>query len=535
MSDHRIAVIADAHYHALEADWGVESRDGLTLRTWDATRSSTRVFNESHMALLAALDDIVEREIKHVVLLGDYSDDGQQKSVQAVANTFNHYTTRHGTQFFALPGNHDVNGEIGCDHTKDFIGPNGVAQHVTSDATLKGAQYCSDMYCLGQPAGLAPMAHFGFTRQSNYLHWETPFGTSDEFQDRTYEAASSDGNTRFKLTDASYLVEPVPGLWLMMIDANVNVPTGQGHDLFPSTNAGWSAMVDHKPFILDWMADVALRAKQLGKRLLTFSHYPVLDSYCDPDGSEARLFGPTNMAKRTPPVQVGEHVMQTGISMHFSGHLHVKRITQLQTLTNVAVPSLVAYPAAYCIAQTTASQCEITDVRLDALKPNPIIFNAYRDEAMHQKAPPHASFFTETYGAFLRAHVDALVTHRYVPREWPPERAAELDAAKFSNLARLARLQDYAPCLSDIDAHTVVADWYALRAAGPLTLADIDPDRCNAYAALTTHQCEEAADPCAQFWALFLKRLGDFAVQARTEIRAVQLPHLLHDSKASTL
>jgi len=77
----KVAIIADAHLHDIHANYdGATTTLGeqsLTLRSWADTRRSSRVFNESRDALIAALDDIVNRDIEIVILLGDYSDDGQ--------------------------------------------------------------------------------------------------------------------------------------------------------------------------------------------------------------------------------------------------------------------------------------------------------------------------------------------------------------------------------------------------------------------------------------------------------------------------
>ena len=75
-----VAVIADAHFHDTAADFGFPGIeiDGqrITMRSWSETRDSTRVFNESADALYAALEEVRQRGIRHVVLLGDYTDDG---------------------------------------------------------------------------------------------------------------------------------------------------------------------------------------------------------------------------------------------------------------------------------------------------------------------------------------------------------------------------------------------------------------------------------------------------------------------------
>src|SRR5690606_34533404 len=114
----------------------------------------------------------------------------------------------------------------------------------------------------------------GFFRRAPDLHWETPFGTSDALEDRRYEVASPDGRHVRSFVDASYLVEPVEDVWLLSIDANVFVPrTGEtfaaaSEEFDDSTDAGYNALVTHRPYLIKWIADVSKRAEQLGKRLI---------------------------------------------------------------------------------------------------------------------------------------------------------------------------------------------------------------------------------------------------------------------------
>ena len=92
----RIAIVADAHFHDLHGDYGfadsAENGGRLAARMLADTARSTRVFNESHGALRFTLDDIAARGIRHVVLLGDYSDDGQIATVAGVRRVLNDYT-----------------------------------------------------------------------------------------------------------------------------------------------------------------------------------------------------------------------------------------------------------------------------------------------------------------------------------------------------------------------------------------------------------------------------------------------------------
>src|SRR5687768_4234360 len=103
----QVAIIADAHFHDVYGDYDfagpVNSRTGkrACVRTLAVTVRSTRIFNESYYALRSALNDIVRRGIGHVILAGDYSDDGQRTTVDGVLRLFEDYASRHGIRFYA--------------------------------------------------------------------------------------------------------------------------------------------------------------------------------------------------------------------------------------------------------------------------------------------------------------------------------------------------------------------------------------------------------------------------------------------------
>src|SRR5690606_33794651 len=137
-----------------------------------------------------------------------------------------------------------------------------------------------------------------------FLHWESPFGPGDALDRRSFPIASADGLTTRRIVDASYLVEPVEGLWLLSVDANVFEPRNGAFDAddeagwIESSDAGWNAMLRHKAFILDWMTSVAERAERSGKRLLAFSHYPAIDPLGGTASAEAVLLGDTSFVRR---------------------------------------------------------------------------------------------------------------------------------------------------------------------------------------------------------------------------------------------
>ena len=482
-----LAVIADAHFHDIEGDYGfpgVPAGDRrLTLYSWARTRESTRVFNESAGALAAALERIVARGIRHVVLLGDYTDDGQRRTTESLVRFLNRQEEEHGLRFYALPGNHDVFGPFGRHRSGDFLRADGSSVLVTSDGREPppGAVVTPDFRCEGMPSGLLPMARFGYFRRPEFLHWETPFGPDDAPEARTYEAVSADGRTRHRLMDASYLVEPEDGLWLLMIDVNVFEPRNgvfkprSKRAFIDSTAAGWNAMLRLKPFILTWMADVAARAKAAGKTLLTFSHYPVIDPLDDREGYEPRLFPGGTILKRRPEPAVAQAVSKAGIDLHFSGHWHVAGQSRHGDLVNVAVPSLCGYPPGFCFVKALGAAVAVETADLSALPLDGDIMALYGREAARTGGDAISVLAARDYGDFLRHHTQALVRHRYFPREWSAEVVAAIEGMRLSDLLADERTRPSGAALPtpevDVELVALIADWYCLRQGGALALA----------------------------------------------------------------
>jgi len=466
----RIAVIADPHLHDTYADFGPGG--GRSLRPASDVVKSLRVFNETGPALRHALRDIVARGIADVVLLGDLTDDGQVAALEALQRLLDE-ARGWGLRFWAVPGNHDVFADTGRHRSRRVANAAGGHDLVTSDPDRRDPDAARvwltpRMRCLGVPDGLP--ARTGFFRGPADLHWETPFGVSDAPDARRYAVHSADGTVTRHLMDASYLVEPAPGVWLLMIDANVWVPHGQNRPpdqdgYADATDAGWTAMLAHKAFILHWMRDVADRAARHGKRLLTFSHYPVLDPFAASRAAERALLGDTPLMRRSPGPMVAAAVADTGIGVHFSGHQHLNATTRFADaahwLVNVAVPSLAAFPAAYKIVTLNdAVQVEtvaIGDMPMPADMPYPGVLAG------------HA-----TYGGFLAAHARNLVARRHLRREWPADLAAAVPGLTLADMTGGA-------LGADVPALTVIEDFHLLRMGGPCAADLIPPDRLALY------------------------------------------------------
>jgi 3',5'-cyclic AMP phosphodiesterase CpdA len=502
----KIAILADPHFHDVDYDPANVGGRLTAVRTFADTAASTRVFNESGPALKATLDDIAGRDIRLVVIAGDLTDDGQVATTASAAALLDEYTDRHGLRFFLTPGNHDLFALHGRHQTKRFLNPDGSHFLVTSDENAAQGDSVrrvvrDDFYCHGYEGALNALKGFGYFRGARDLHWETPFGESDSLSERTYRACSTDGLVSCDMVDASYLVEPVAGVWLLSIDANVFVPRVGATDLtkeasfHDSTDAGWRELVRHKAHLLTWMRDVAGRAKAQGKRLLTFSHYPALDALNGTLAKETALFGETGFARRTPSSAVADEVAGTGIKVHFSGHLHVNDTAVHYCddgfLVNVAMPSLVGFAPAYKIAELTPGRIDVETIPVHDIAGYDLAFASYAREAGRLAADYGHSLGAKNHGGFMNRHLDQLVSWRYLAREWPREIADLVAGLSVEDLFDLA-LGDKELAPGEVMAFVadrpkggglgptfsdLIGDWYRLRKGSQMALDFISAER----------------------------------------------------------
>jgi 3',5'-cyclic AMP phosphodiesterase CpdA len=524
----RLAIVADAHFHDLYGDYGIKGVPGsdgrrMSVRLLSDTVKSTRVFNESYAALKHTLDDISAEGIRDVVLLGDYSDDGQRETLRSVRRLLEDYEARLGLRFYATVGNHDIFAATGRHRTKKFLSENGRYSLATSDPATRDPSAAEiavseAMSCPGYPDGLSEMAAFGFFPRGDELHWETPFGSDAAVEARCYDVYSPDGTISRRLMDASYLVEPTDGIWLAMIDANVFAPVdgvapGAPGDFADSTGAGWNGMLRHKAFVFDWLADVSRRAPQEGKCLLAFSHYPVLDPLDGTATDERSLLGETPMVGRIPTPAVAERLMEAGVNLHFSGHLHVNDTARVENeggryLVNIAVPALVAFPCAYKVLSVFEDRFEIATRQIGDMPLDPDLGRFYDREVAASGLQVAALRDARSYGTFLHAHLGHLVGRRHLKREWPRPLAEMLrttslaDITLLSQVAHPVGLREIADAVERTDRRNLdsdvqaladacrdrgmtaldfLRDWYRLRMASELALPWIAPETMEIY------------------------------------------------------
>lgn len=487
-----VAFMPDVHFHDLFAEFEPGSFDGLpvtwqgverraVIRTMEAQLNSTRLFNENYFAFLAALDDIAARGITYVGLPGDFSDDGQPAHIRGLAEILHHYREEHGLTFFLTPGNHDPTRPFATEAGKrDYLGEGGKRQPVFSrnhPVCLETEQNmirrngnmlpeshevaCTDdVKEMGYEGLYETLGDFGLLPDETYIYYETPFSGSRAVSagshtthDRTYEVChEGTGGTYkeahysncFQVPDMSYLVEPVEGLWLLALDTNVYVPradadqtdTENGENFYGSGNAGYNRVLTHKKHLLPWMADVARRANEQGKILISFSHFPAADFYNGAGPLIEEVWGEDEFQMvRMPEKKTTEAVAATGVRLHIAGHMHMNGLgvakdeSSGNVLTNIQVPSLAAYVPAYKIVRTFDDHryIETETVVLEDVPDFDTLFPLYEQEWSYLNSIEYGRIWNRGilesagYHEFTDWHIRELSRLRFLPGEWPEQ------------------------------------------------------------------------------------------------------------------
>lgn len=482
----QIAFISDAH---------IQDVDGHAerVRSMEVQVQSTRLFNENYYALLAALDDVARRNIRWVVLPGDLTDNGQFFNQQKIKNILHSYTQRKGMRFFVTTGNHDP------------ALPLGLMQKNAHFLAVDGSRVTREDSCAGYVSQMECYADFGFFPRKDDCYWESPF-TSYTYDKYSYEDACRESvlsKRTYTLcdsltaTDASYLVEPVDGLWLLAIDGGVYLPKEMkdGKWSYQGSSAGYNLVLKHKPFLLPWVRKVVEEAQKRHKTLVAFSHYPLVDFNDGVSESVRQMWGDRRFdLHRVPEAEVSEAFLQAGLRLHFAGHMHVNDTgiwegKDGKHLYNIQVPSIATYVPAYKILTIESDEVfRVETVALDTVPGFDSLFPLYRAEYQSDSLRGHSPVWNKeilsarTYGEFCDYQFRDLVRLRFIPRDLPESWRACLDFTGAQMLEAVSGEEksddaDWTDwCMKDL-----VLDLYRLRYAERLALEDIPRTRLAVY------------------------------------------------------
>jgi 3',5'-cyclic AMP phosphodiesterase CpdA len=566
-----VAFMSDVHFENIYGDLkstqfsGIPTKDGknATIRTMYAELTSTRLFNENYFAFRSALDDAFAKNIRLVALPGDISDDAQPINIDGLTDILHEYQAK-GMRFFIAPGNHDPNEPYDDDEAgkNDFLTKDGKEQKIyaVNNAACKAKDpsvVCTNQLMeQGYEKLLGKLGEFGYMPNKSDLYWETPFtkyadgkysydaaAASADVSKRQYEICAEGEGGSYKaagelklgksytkcanLIDASYLVEPVKGLWLLALDANVYVPNAKFDPANPKAfagydgagDAGWNKVLTHKIHQMEWIKSVTERAKAQGKQLMSFSHYPTMDFYANQTDAMKAVFKPgAFQVSRMPAAATTAALAATGLPLHMGGHMHFNGTNDYKDaagnyLVNVQSPSLAVFGAAYkIVSYQSKDKIGVQTVGLNNVARYNELFPLYQTEYDYLQGSVAASdvakrwnrsiLDTKSYGEFTRNYFGELSRLRFMSDYWPcemKEAAMSLDARQMLILSQLqtkvtlAQLKDNpsvlpitAACAAKgtvadggVAASQLTADWGAatakaeqLAAAANLKLAD---------------------------------------------------------------
>ncbi|GGF05604.1 metallophosphoesterase family protein [Flavobacterium limi] len=560
----QIAFIADAHLQDIFAKFEDNDYHGIqnpvtgeyaNIRTMNSQLHSTRIFNENYFAFLEALNDIAKRGIRQVVLPGDFSDDGQPVHIRGLRKILDEYSEKYRMSFFVTTGNHDAVKPFAQDAYKtDFLGKDGKEQIISSSKKNFKLQenqlepiITADIKNWGYKETLQEMSGFGFFPQKSYLYWETPFSNYN-YESYNFEKALAESNlekrtypvknTNLFLPDASYMVEPVKGVWLLAIDANAYVPneklSGQANDPhdFSGANIGYNNVLIYKSHLIEWVRKVSAEARQKGKILIAFSHYPMIDFNDDASPELKSLFGANKMQlSRVPNEEVAQTFADAGIQIHFGGHMHindtgVRTTSKGNTLFNIQTPSLAAYMPAYKILTIHSNtELEIETVTIKKVSKFNSLFPFYDQEYAHLQNIKSDIIWnkdilnSKDYKGFTEWHLKELVRLRFLPEDFPVAFSTsflKLSGADLSyvnkNIVEVDKIiASNSLTKNDFESWTgfdMIFDFYRLKNADELANPEIGSNKLKQYQ-IVCEQLQKSDNEKLVLWAkIFLKTMN---------------------------
>ena len=306
-----IAVISDIHY--LDPSlWSDTSTSGRNFSIIDQ-----RLPEESDAIMREVVQELINAKPKPDLLLipGDLSFDGEKVSHESVKRFLTELTDA-GIKVRVINGNHDINFTM----ASSFLGYDTV--------------------------------HVPHIDTANFRSIYKNFGYSDAL----YTDPAS----------LSYVSEPLPGLWLLSIDACI-----YNKDNKDSAYSGGSI----RQATMTWALARLAEAGTKGKTVFGMMHHALLNHYPDQD-----LLYPDNVVQRS--LTVSDSLMNKGLRLMFTGHGHstdiVKKTSGNKFLYDIETSSTIAYPCTYrMITYIKDSALIISTIPITNIKPAGLKLQTY--------------------------------------------------------------------------------------------------------------------------------------------------------------
>ncbi|WP_353103678.1 metallophosphoesterase [Myroides odoratus] len=499
----KIGVLSDPHLHdiylkeptaALQPFYNSQTNTYEFIRSLSGQMASTRLFNENYFAFRQALVDLAAQGVRIVLISGDYTDDGQEVNLRATQALLTEFVENYGMRFLLTNGNHEAVNQLDRESGKaDFLTQEGRVIGVYSDVNLvktKEDQVYPPMKELGYASMYPYIKTFGLQPRATDVFYTTPFHpfayetyTKEQDFSLAQRQYVSQGAT---YTDFTYLVEPIEGVWILAIDGNmyqqVNATT------FKNKSDGYH-QIGERMYLLHWIKTVVEEAKKRGKKLLAFGHYPLLDFNTEQTAALTALVGKNQFQlNRVPKVETQQLWLETGLSLHFAGHMHIHQQSVKKqgnlALQNIQVPSLAAYPPAYKVVEIKNEEIAIQTVELQEVAQFDALFDRYQKENTQGQYDDFLQ--AKNYYALTKNHLKYLSEHRFYHSDfghekWKPYKEATslepfIPVEMKATLGKGSVLE-----AQKLDFKILLFDLYLLRNGSDIGLREINPERIELY------------------------------------------------------
>ena len=220
------------------------------------------------------------------------------------------------------------------------------------------------------------------------------------------------------LNSLSYVVEPVPGLWVLAMDSC----RYRENEIDPEIDGRFYQST------IDWMQNVLRKSVHRNKAVIVTMHHHLLEHY----QSELKYYD-NNIVDDYE--EISRMLAEYRVRLVFTGHEHAQDISvhRWQTETNelflydISTGSMVTYPSPYRVIEISNDQlCVISSTYIDRIESRPTGFFEYNRETIRMriegiaKAKIEGYHVSEKSAALIAPQAaDAFVAH-YLGDEKPP-------------------------------------------------------------------------------------------------------------------
>jgi predicted phosphodiesterase len=287
----KIAVVSDVHY--LHSSLLInDAQNGIAFQKDLAKNPNKALMGYSAQIFKSVFVDLMDAKPDILLMPGDMTKDGELVSHEQMASYLK-MLKDNGTKVFVVPGNNDI-------RNKDAVGYNGNISYAVPN--------------------ISP-------GQFRLIYNDFGYGN----------AISKDDSS------LSYVAEPVPGVWILGIDACVYNPVGSRMGKISSKTEGW-------------INQQLGKAKEKKIFVIGLMHHNLIEHMTNQDS----IIGPTVLYNSKA---ITKGFMSSGLEVIFTGHSHANDITQhiqgTSSIYDITTGSTITYPSQYRVLTLKNKEMEI--------------------------------------------------------------------------------------------------------------------------------------------------------------------------------